>query len=196
MPRKAYPRPAHRHESTAIAILNRHSQMAGVRPSLPIPIEMIVEQTYQLEVVYDVIDDEDEEAGGAILGALIPSSRRIVLNLAYEDMFDRIIGPERFTLAHELAHWVYDADNPDQLSFEFDIGHDSVFCYHRGSPNLADDLRVREINANKLAAALLMPTPLVRSADIPRSDTERRRTAHAWGVSYQAFKIRLDELGL
>lgn len=196
MPRKAYPRPAHRHESTALAILNRHAQVMGVQPSLPIPIEMIVEQTFQLEVVYDTINDESGDAGGAILGALIPSARRIILNVAYEDLFDNVIGPERFTLAHELAHWAYDADNPDQLSFAFDVGDDPVFCYHRGSPNLADDLRVREINANKLAAALLMPAPLLRAANIPRSDTERRRTASAWGLSYQAFTIRLDELGL
>ena len=76
------------------------------------------------------------------------------------------MGPERFTLAHELAHWVYDADDPDQLSFYFDPQPVEIYCYHREASGLSEVLRIREINANKLAAHILMPEDLVRSSNL------------------------------
>lgn len=159
---------------------------------LPVPIEMIVEQTYELEVVYDRID---EPADTMILGALVPSSRRIIMNTAHQDLLDTVIGPERFTLAHELAHWVYDAENPDQMSLEF-ADQSAVFCYSRESPALPETDRIREINANKLAAALLLPEGLLREAHLPTGEAELKDLARTWQVSYQSLTIRLDQLQL
>ena len=131
--------------------------------SLPIPIELIIEQSYGLETLWDHIPEPPETI---ILGALAPRDRRILLNSRHEAMFERWMGPERFTLAHELAHWLYDADHPDQLALDLDWQPTEQYCYHRESPGLSEDLRIRELNANKLAAHLLLPEDLVRSASI------------------------------
>jgi Zn-dependent peptidase ImmA (M78 family) len=190
--RDTYPRSADRHEKVATGILLRHSQITGNTPTLPTPIEMIIEQTYGLEVVYEFID---EPGDSMIVGALVPQNRRIILNTAHEDLLGEVIGPERFTLGHELAHWVYDAENPDQMALDIDE-QSQIFCYDRKSQGLSETSRIREINANKLAAALLLPESLVRGADIEPTDAEIRRLAHEWGVSGQTLTIRLNELGI
>ena len=192
MARKTYPRSADRHEITAATILRRHVQRSGQAISLPVPIEMIVEQTYELTVVYDTINERE---GEMILGALDPAQRTIIMNESHQDLFDEVIGPDRFTLAHELAHWVYDADDPNQMKFEFPTNdHGRVFCRDRNAIGVSDIDRIREINANKLAAALLLPSSLVIQE---RSRiTDLRATARSWGVSQETLSIRLDELGL
>lgn len=161
---------------------------------MPVPVELIVEQTFDLSVVYGAID---EDPGVMILGALVPMDKRIVLNDRHADLFDQVIGPERFTLAHELGHWVYDADSPDQLPLALDLTDtESVFCYHRETPGIDEQTRIREINANGFASALLMPADLVLNVSIPDSVPDQRQLAKQWGVSYQAFRIRLENLGI
>ena len=193
MARRTYPRPARHHAVVAGNVLLRHASNVGAPVALPVPIEMIIERTYRLEVLTDEIP---EPPGVIILGALAPRARRIVLNSRHEAMFAQWIGPERFTLAHELAHWIYDADNPDQLSLGLDGQPEQRFCYHRESPQLAEDQRIREMNANKLAAHLLLPEDLVRAASIDTVLADPRRAAAKWQVSHTMLRIRLQELGL
>ena len=113
MPRSTYPRPEHHHALTASDVLAKHAFVVGVQVTLPVPIELIIEQTYGLEILWEEIQ---ESPGFIVLGKLQPRYRRILLNIRHHSMFEEWIGPERFTLAHELAHWIYDADNPDQLA--------------------------------------------------------------------------------
>ena len=171
----------------------RHESVVGAPVTLPVPIEMIIEQTYGLQILWEEIPEPPDSI---ILGALAPRERRIVLNVRHEDLFERWLGPERFTLAHELAHWIYDAENPDQLSLDFDAQPAEVYCYHRESPGLSETLRIREMNANKLAANLLLPEDLVRRADIDGVLGDFRGTATRWQVSRTTLRIRLQELGL
>ena len=193
MARPTYPLPNREHAAMASTILARHAMTVGKPADLPVPIEMIIEQTYELEILWEAIR---EPPGTTILGALSPRDRRILLNTLHEDMFTRWMGPERFTLAHELGHWVYDADNPDQLNLALDMQPPAeLYCYHRDSPGLSEDIRIREMNANKLAAHLLLPEDLVRR--------ERREvlrdlagTAMKWKVSRTMLEIRLQELRL
>ena len=168
--------------------------MTGQAVVLPVPIDLIVELTYGLTVLYEEIP---EEPGRMILGALFPAERHIVMNSRYLDLFHQVVGPERFTLAHELGHWLYDADDPDQLTLDVDGGEPSEqYCYHRGNSELPDDLRIREVNANKLASHLLMPEHLLKSVDIDEVLANFRGTATAWGVSKQALQIRLKTVGM
>jgi hypothetical protein len=194
MPRKTFPRSDDHHRLVAREVLEKHAVKCGKPVTLPVPIDSIIEGTYELEVLYD---DIDEPPDTVILGALRPGQKRIILNERHMDMFDGWVGPERFTLAHELAHWVYDADDPNQLTFDLtSTGPAEQFCYHREAPGLADTLRIREINANKLASQLLLPDHLVRQ--VPLDDTLRnfRRRAAEWGVSQQTLRIRLETMGL
>ena len=193
MSRWTYPRPDHHHALTASTILARHASNVGVPVTLPIPIEMIVEQTYHLEILWEEIR---EPPCTIILGALAPHDRRIVLNSRHEALFGEYMGPERFTLAHELAHWIYDADNPDQLAFDVGEPAEERYCYHRESPGLTEILRIREVNANRLAAHILLPEALVRPANIDEVLKDLSGTATRWKVSRTALEIRLGEMGL
>ena len=161
--------------------------------ALPVPIELIIEQTYKLDILWEEIQ---EPPSTVILGGLAPSERRIVLNLRHESMFEQWLGPERFTLAHELAHWVYDADNPDQLALDLGGQVEELYCYSRESPGLSEDLKIREVNANKLAAHLLLPGDLVRRTNSEEVLKDLPGTARHWQVSRRTLEIRLEELGL
>lgn len=193
MAQPAWPRSQKQHEAKSEEILDHHSVATGVAVSLPVPIEMIVTKTFDLEIEWGVIEEPE---GSTILGALAPRDRRIFLNERHLLMFESWIGPERFTLAHELAHWVYDADNPDQLALPFGAGA-TQFCYHReSSVALSADVTVREVNANKLAACLLLPMFLVRQVNVSELLGNTREYASAWGVSRRMLMIRLETLGL
>ena len=193
MPRRTYPRPDHHHTSTANKILARHASNVGAPVALPIPIELIIEQTYRLEILWEEIREPPHTI---ILGALAPRDRRIVLNSSHEALFEKYMGPERFTLAHELAHWIYDADNPDQLAFDVGEPPEERYCYHRESPGLSEILRVRELNANRLAAHILLPEDLVRRANVDEVLNDLSGTATRWQVSRTALGIRLKDMGL
>lgn len=193
MPQHTYPRPSREHAAKALDVLSRHARETGEPVTFPVPIDMIVEQTYGLQIVWEEIEEKD---GQRILGALSPQASMIILNSQHEEMFERWIGPERFTLAHELAHWIYDADHPSQLTFDFSVREHQLFCYHRESPRLTDIQRIREVNANKLAAHLLMPEHLVRAEDTREVLADLSATATRWQVSLTALQIRLQEIGL
>lgn len=157
---------------------------------MPVPIEAIVEQTYGLKIEWGSIE---EPSGTKILGALYPTDMTIVLNDRHEAMFDSWVGPYEFTLAHELGHWIYDSD-PHQGDL-FDTQREE-FCHWRHTPGLPVNLQRRETNANKLAAAVLMPADLIRTADIEDVAAHVREYAARWGVSRRALEIRLSELDL
>lgn len=193
MARPTFPRANRRHAVIASHVLARHASRVGAPVTLPVPIELIIEQTYGLQILWEEIPEPPDSM---VLGALVPRERRIMLNSRHEDLFERWLGPERFTLAHELAHWVYDAENPDQLALDLNAQPAEVYCYHRESPGLSETLRIREVNANKFAANLLLPEDLVRREDIEEVLGDFRGTAARWQVSRTTLRIRLEDLGL
>ena len=192
MARKTFPRKREVHEVAADNMLARHEASTGVAVQLPIPIEAIIEKTVGLSILYDKIPEPEDVM---ILGALSPKTRTIVLNETHLDLLGEVVGPERFTLAHELGHGIYDADNPDQLSLPIDAPGE-VFCYHRRHGGLEEDTQIREVNANGFAAALLLPKGLIKGADIEKVLRNFRDTARQWGVSQTTLRIRLEKLGL
>lgn len=193
MARKTFPRRDEVHRVAASHALAKYAQATGNDIELPVPIELIIETVYNLEILWEEVAEPPDTI---LLGALAPSERRVVLNTRHQDLFERWVGPERFTLAHELAHWIYDADNPDQMSLDLDQAPSEQFCYSRESPGLSEDLRIREVNANKFASHILLPDHLIRAANIEEVLSDARGTAAAWGVSQTALRIRLETMGL
>ena len=193
MPRPTYPRPNRQHALSANRALAKHASTVGVPITLPIPIELIIEQTYRLEILWDEIE---EPPNTMILGALAPRDRRIVLNSRHEALFEEYVGPGPFTLAHELSHWIYDADDSDQIALNLGDNFEPQYCYHRESPGLSEDTKIREVNANKLAAHLLLPEDLVRRVNIEEVLGDLAGIAAKWQVSQTTLRIRLQELGL
>ncbi len=107
---------------------------------LPVPVESIAEDLLGLAV---------EEADlGEVSGLLYPHERRILLN-AGEGAARR-----RFTLAHELGHWVC----------QWCEGRDApVFC-RAAEVGVEPEAKALEREANVFAAELLMPEDAVRAA--------------------------------
>lgn len=189
--RRAFPRSRARHELAAGELLDAYARRFAWAPGLPVPVEHIVEAHVGLTIEWA----ELEEPGDArVLGALIPSRRTIVLNERHEEMYERWMGPYEFTLAHELGHWVYDAVPPSQGTLLDAAGAaQTVFCRAR-----TDVGAIREVNANRFAACLLLPESLLRrEVTGPFSSSaafgERART---WHVSSTTLGIRMVELKL
>jgi Zn-dependent peptidase ImmA (M78 family) len=194
MARRPAPRSERYHAVVADGVLRKHATRTGRPITLPVPIESIVEQTYGLAVLYEEIA---EPPGSKILGALSPGDKTIVLNAIHEDLLGSVIGPERFTYAHELGHWIYDAEGADQMSLSLEAQTaPQRFCRDLQGSGLADVDRIRETNANKLAAHLLLPEALVRAEDIGAVLRDVRGTARRWGVSQECLRIRLQDLDL
>ena len=181
------------HAVVARSVLDRYQAETGEAISLPVPIEMIIERLYNLDILWDEIPEPPDTI---ILGALSPRESQIVLNTRHEALFDEVLGPERFTLAHELAHWIYDAEHPGQQTLDIDAQPSERYCYSRESPGLSHDERRRETNANRLAAHLLLPQHLVRAEPLEAVLSDPAGTAQRWQVSRQMLGIRLEELGL
>jgi Zn-dependent peptidase ImmA (M78 family) len=136
--------------------------------TFPVRVEALAEDLLGLHVVEAQLD--------SLSGVLYPSERRIVLNAAD--------GPtrRRFTLAHELGHWVCQC-------LEGHAGE--VFC-RAEEMTLDPAAKAVEREANVFAAELLMPEPEVRAA----WDDDVERCAERFGVSGEAMRWRLYSFGL
>lgn len=168
-----------------------------MEPLLPVPIEHIVEGHFGLTILWEELPDTPT---ARILGALSPTERTIRLNERHQGLFEQFIGPERFTLAHELAHWLYDVGDPNQGTL-FEVGEagpPTVLCQTKAGTALVEGASLREVNANKLAACLLLPADLVYTAvrAKPLLVSQPGRLAAEWGVSKTTLRIRLEDLGV
>ena len=130
---------------------------------LPLPVESIAEDLLGLAV-------EERELEWS--GLLVPAERKIYVNTSEPEP------RRRFTLAHELGHWVCQCLEGTAAP---------VYCRDKDLSTAAD--RAREREANVFAAELLMPEPLFR--DVPQEEAAAR-----FGVSGEAMAWRLFNLGL
>ena len=151
-------------------LLNEYRERFG-GADLPVPVDAIAEDLLGLRV--------SESAQLDYSGVLIPARREILIN-AVEAAESP--GRRRFTLAHELGHWVCQVLE----------GHAApVYCRDADLDEVVD--RSLEREANVFAAELLMPEPLVRTEAAERHLEEM---ADRFGVSGLAMGWRLYNLGL
>ena len=147
-------------------VLRRRYHELFADPELPVPVRRIAEDLVGLHVRED-IELQD------ISGAIYPAAREILVNANEADT------RQRFTLAHELGHWVcHCLDGRDAQP---------VFCRHQDVGSSAD--RTVEREANVFAAELVMPEPEVRAAFAEQDDVKQLATT--FGVSPLAMQWRL-----
>jgi hypothetical protein len=183
---RLYPRSWTELDTRAGEVLTRHARETGWTASLPVPIEDIVERTFGLHILWEPLE---EGPGERVLAMLTPSERTVRMNELHLDGIFASQGPINYSLAHELGHWLFDAVPPEQGAL-FDAAGAPVFC--RGGKDSAD---LREGNAERFAAALLLPRGLVPTGQLHLlSHDELREQALVYGVSLRALKIRLDQL--
>ncbi len=152
------------------ALLGRYLDRFG-GPEIPVPVESIAEDLLGLRV-------KEGELGCS--GLLLPARREIWVNA---DEAQQAPGRRRFTIAHEVGHWVCQV---------LEGRWQPVFCREveaggNGYPPL-------EREANVFAAELLMPIEAVR--DVFRDDDSVEVITDRFGVSKPAMHWRLYNAGL
>ena len=132
-------------EPRAHALRERYVRLFG-GPELPVPVESIAEDLLGLRI---------EERALEWSGMLLPAERTIVLNAAEGARRDPSLRRHRFTLAHEVGHWVCHCLEGRA------VGAAPSFC--RATDIALDADRAIEREANIFASELLMPEPAVRA---------------------------------
>jgi hypothetical protein len=146
---------------------------------IPVPVESIAEDLLGLRI-------EERWNLGDCSGLLIPSERLIVVNAAERasGRDDPPLRRSRFTIAHELGHWICHANESAEA--------EAVYCREVHVAQATD--RALEREANVFAAELLMPEPAVRQAWAETRDAEA--CAARLDVSPTAMRWRLYSFGL
>ena len=137
---------------------------------IPAPVESIAEDLLGLRI--------EEDDLGECSGMLIPSERLILVNASEAMSGDTPTRRHRFTIAHELGHWVCHAH-----------GAESAPTYCRSQDVSQDTDRTLEREANVFGAELLMPDTAVREAWAATPSAPE--LAERFGVSALAAQWRL-----
>ena len=134
-----------------------------------------------IELILPIIDDDfvleisTKEELKNNHGEAYPDDHLIKIR---EDVYFRAIegsGRDRFTMAHELGHYLMHSKNQIKLARN---GSDTIQYYEDS-----------EWQANTFAAELLMPINKISPADSIKDISER------FGVTYKAAEVRLKKLG-
>ena len=168
-----------------------------------VPLERLVEESFDLGIEYMHLTESGHELGRMICTngyttrfnsdidnyeLVVVSSGTILIEANLLECVN-LHGRFRFTLAHELAHWI--------LHRELFAETNSAAAHSTDTAN--DD--IIEWQANYLAQAMLMPTGQVKRGFYALVQTTSRveiihKLATIFEVSKQAMGIRLQELGL
>ena len=148
-----------------------------VRP--PVPVEQIVENI-GLEIRYGPFE-------GDLSGAFVRDKDETFIGVNSKDALTR----QRFTIAHELAHFLYHKD----INVHVDKGFQIIPRNGRS----AQGIDPHEMVANRFAAELLIPTEFL-ARDIRRLKAVNRGTLDALAKRYKAsgraMRIRLGNFGI
>ena len=141
---------------------------------IPVPVESVAEDLIGLRI--------EEDDLGECSGMLIPSERLILVNASEAMSGDTPTRRHRFTIAHELGHWICHAR-----------GRKSAPTYCRSQDISEDADRAVEREANVFGAELLMPETAVNAAwaAVPSAP----ELAERFGVSLLATQWRLYSFG-
>ena len=163
-------------EPRAHALRERYLATFG-GPEIPVPVESIAVDLLGLRV-------EESADLGDCSGLLLPAERRIVVNATERMSGDVPIRRHRFTIAHEVGHWICHA-----------LGSASPQPSYCRARDLSEDAeRALEREANVFGAELLMPEPAVRQAWAELND--HITCAARFDVSLNAMHWRLYGFGL
>ncbi|MFM9054993.1 MAG: ImmA/IrrE family metallo-endopeptidase, partial [Solirubrobacterales bacterium] len=175
-------------EARAGAILEGVPDYIWNGEELPVPVEKIVSNTFGLLIreVEDMTEAPglEEERSTNVSGLLLTGPGEIWVNAAEARQWE---GRKRFTICHELGHYVIHQDSLEP----------TVFCRRievvdEGEPGPGDDPRAElEREADAFAAALLMPAALVAERRAALDDDLAALCAE-FGASEKAMRYRLQ----
>ena len=142
----------------------------------------------ELGLSWELIDDS--AGSGDILGQLIPGKNLVVLNERHLDRLEaRGRAQLRFTVGHEIGHWIFHAPGG--------FGSTQLFDGERTLCRDGSAARI-ERQAETFSAALLVPRDSLQTA-IPEASWSGwgpvYRLAEKFAVSATAMQIRLEGVG-
>jgi len=171
-------------------------------PPQAVPIERIIENIFGLNIGYMRLTVAGDELGRMIYDdgyttrfnpekddyelVRVQAGTILIESLLVNDL--KQYGRYRFTLAHELGHWL--------LHKQLFAGT-GIAAATYGTDSLTDDSA--EWQANYIAKAILMPVGQVKRGFHGMREPNKNKIiklADIFEVSKQAMKIRLNELGL
>lgn len=184
------------YEAEADLFLGEYEENTGVGITPPVPVEQMIEVLTLFDILYDSSELSEAESGR------IDFARNLI---TIRD--DEIRTRQRFSLAHEAGHLRLHAAKIDLLTPPI------PGLFGEGSrPHLSrrDSKEWHEVEANRFAAALLMPLKLLRPAseqakakfmNLRGTPPKLQATARAYlasqfQVSGQAMDLRLKTTGL
>ncbi|MCC7362087.1 MAG: ImmA/IrrE family metallo-endopeptidase [Anaerolineales bacterium] len=179
-------------ENRAQALLDRYRREIGPVDCFPVPAEKIADLLLELQIDWAPIDDTDVEP---VLAAIIPSTHTLRLNERRRPFFNEYFGSLAYSIAHELGHHELHLAEPEmvQLPLLDGAGCPAYLCRHTGQ-----ERDRRELQAERFAASLLMPTdlllPVIKPLDLLKWRTLYELRDNV-GVSISALVKRLEGLG-
>ena len=215
--------PKPRIEAAAMQLLGQYGLKFGEITEPPIPIEEIIE--CHLDLTFDFDDLVTQFGSSDVLGASWLDDKRVVIDESLDpDSHPEKEGRYRFTIAHEVGHWILHA--PKILA---EKRQPSLFGDEKDEPSIvcrsSQNKEPQEWQADFFAGHLLMPTDFVRAAwqkltgnlspENVANEIQQLREAYSMGedehdpscdaakamaklfnVSAQAMQIRLQDIGL
>lgn len=173
------------------------------RPQIEAQALKVLHQTQTLQIPIPVevtavrlgLDVESVALGSGVSGVLIVEDGKGIIGFNEDHAYVR----QRFTIGHELGHYLLHRNNVDKTLFIDTTKFVSVYLRDSNSSN-GD--KWQEIQANQFSAALLMPKHLIEKEisqpeyDLLDVDDLCLLLAERFQVSTQAMSYRLGILGL
>ncbi|HIE28546.1 TPA: ImmA/IrrE family metallo-endopeptidase [Candidatus Poribacteria bacterium] len=217
-----------RYAETTLAEYFKLSSAAELSPAhLPIPVKDIADSHYRIYVgkshsLAEKLPDSVQERwmNGALSGLLLVGLKVKEIWVSAAEA-ERSQGRERFTIAHELGHFLMHTDEPTSASMISHFpkrGLGGFFACQEKDIHSATSRQKKwgkEAEANRFAAELLMPGQLVKKLFASLTDLSAApaqtsalglreyqwkacitKMANVFNVSSEAMGIRLTQLGL
>lgn len=209
-------------DNEAIAFLNKYNKDAIENPQ-KLDLEDIIENKLQLSIDYQILDSDNH-----ILGMTVFKSGNIeVLDENKNKKYIRVEkntmvfneelasnlkqqGRFRFTLAHEIGHWVlhrkYYFIDENQLNLFDELGeNDFIKCLNRNENDMITNQNKTNIDwlewqADNFASSLLMPKNIFKityeklTKELSNEKEVISKLSSIFGTSKQACQIRLNIL--
>lgn len=155
-----------------------------------VPIEEIIEFDFGLEFVWEDISHLENDTTD-VYAFILPEEKKIILNEAKRELFNKYIGALNFTYAHELGHYVLHTSAGKQLNL---FAEEKFLCR---AENKYDPV---EYQANQFASCLLIPLPILEVTVFPLIDEgilqwqDLYKLKDQLEVSTSALVYRLEKL--
>ena len=180
-------------EDMAGHLLHRYESAYGAISSPPVPVERILEDVLDLNILWDDISEPQSQS---ILAELDSSSKTVTFNESRRPLITETPGLYYTILAHEAGHWEVHVDHGLLAQRPLPNFERDVSCLYRSSGPGQD---LREVQAHRFMGFLLMPSHVlleaIREVDLlswPMLYELRDR----FQVTITALKVRLERLGL